>query len=156
MTTLKLGSRGEDVKTLQKKLNVTADGIFGPNTEAAVKAFQKSKGLTVDGIVGTNTWAALGYNSNPRNITEIIVHCAATPEGKDFTVAQIRQWHLERGFKDIGYHWVIYRDGSVHAGRSESISGAHCTGHNSNSIGVCYIGGCSSAKWAAHSRHGRW
>ena len=79
-----------------------------------------------------------------RTINEIIVHCAATPEGKDFTVAQIRQWHLKRGFKDIGYHWVIYRDGSVHAGRPEALAGAHTSGHNATSIGVCYIGGVAA------------
>lgn len=144
MDTLKLGSRGIDVITLQKKLNLHQDGIFGPLTEEAVKEFQKSNGLTVDGIVGTKTWAKLGVTSNKRNIKEIIVHCSATPEGKDFTVSDIKRWHLQRGFSDIGYHWVVYRDGTIVSGRSESISGAHCTGHNSISIGVCYIGGCAS------------
>ena len=79
-----------------------------------------------------------------RKINEIIVHCSATPEGKDYSVDTIRQWHLQRGFSDIGYHYVIYRDGSIHTGRDESIIGAHCAGHNANSIGVCYIGGCTS------------
>lgn len=79
-----------------------------------------------------------------RKINAIIVHCAATPEGKDFTVQQIDGWHRQRGFRCIGYHYVIYRDGSVHRGRPESQVGAHCTGHNSNSIGVCYIGGCAA------------
>lgn len=60
-----------------------------------------------------------------RKIDEIIVHCAATPEGKDYTVAQIDRWHKERGFDCIGYHYVIYRDGSVHKGRSEERQGAH-------------------------------
>lgn len=76
-----------------------------------------------------------------RRITEIIIHCSATPEGKDFTVEDIRRWHLARKFADIGYHYVIYRDGSVHKGRTENIAGAHCLGHNANSIGICYIGG---------------
>lgn len=76
-----------------------------------------------------------------RNIKEIIVHCSATPEGKDYTVDQIRQWHLQRGFNDIGYHYVVYRNGSVHKGRPEEKVGAHCLGHNPISIGVCYIGG---------------
>lgn len=144
MTTIKKGSKGTDVVTLQKKLNLQADGIFGPLTEEAVKEFQKANGLTADGIVGNSTWAKLGATVNKRNIKEIIVHCSATPEGKDFTVAQIKQWHLQRGFSDIGYHYVIYRDGSVHTGRPESVSGAHCTGHNTISIGVCYIGGCAT------------
>ena len=79
-----------------------------------------------------------------RNITKIIVHCSATPEGKDFSVADIRRWHLQRGFSDIGYHFVIYRDGSVNIGRPLQKSGAHCSGHNKNSIGVCYIGGVAT------------
>ena len=142
--TLKLGSRGAQVMTLQKKLHLKVDGIFGPLTDEAVREFQEKNGLTVDGIVGPKTWNKLGTGINKRNIKEIIVHCSATAEGKDFTVAQIRQWHLQRGFTDIGYHYVIYRDGSVHVGRPEEVSGAHCTGHNTISIGVCYIGGCAS------------
>lgn len=76
-----------------------------------------------------------------RTINEIIVHCSATPEGRPTTVGDIRSWHKQREFKDIGYHYVVYLDGSIHAGRPESAIGAHCTGHNRNSIGVCYIGG---------------
>ena len=76
-----------------------------------------------------------------RPITEIIIHCSATPEGKAFTVADIRRWHLARGFRDIGYHYVIYLDGSIHKGRPLEQAGAHCLNHNRRSIGVCYIGG---------------
>ena len=141
---LKLGSRGNEVKVLQEKLNLKTDGIFGPLTEEAVKDFQRSNGLEVDGIVGANTLSKLNLSVNKRTIKELIVHCSATPEGKDYSVDTIRQWHLQRGFSDIGYHYVIYRDGSIHIGRDESIIGAHCTGHNTNSIGVCYIGGCAS------------
>lgn len=141
---LKLGSRGNEVKALQEKLNLKADGIFGPITEEAVKDFQRANGLEVDGIVGANTLSKLNLSVNKRNIKELIVHCSATPEGKDFTVSQIREWHLQRGFSDIGYHYVIYRDGSIHTGRDESVIGAHCTGHNTNSIGVCYIGGVAT------------
>lgn len=141
---LKLGSRGNEVKALQEKLNLKADGIFGPITEEAVKDFQRTNGLEVDGIVGADTLSKLNLSVNKRNIKELIVHCSATPEGKDFTVSQIKQWHLQRGFSDIGYHYVIYRDGSIHIGRDESVIGAHCTGHNTNSIGVCYIGGVAT------------
>ena len=63
-----------------------------------------------------------------RNINKIIVHCSATPEGKAFSVADIRRWHLQRGFSDIGYHFVIYLDGSVHVGRPLAKAGAHCKG----------------------------
>lgn len=76
-----------------------------------------------------------------RQINKIIIHCSATPEGKDYTVAQIDQWHRQQGFRCIGYHFVIYRDGSLHAGRPLAEVGAHTNGHNSDSIGICYIGG---------------
>lgn len=76
-----------------------------------------------------------------RNIDKIIIHCSATPEGRQTTVEEIKQWHLQRGWKDIGYHYVIYLDGTIHKGRPESVVGAHCSGYNKNSIGVCYIGG---------------
>lgn len=80
-----------------------------------------------------------------RKIDKIIIHCAATPEGKDFTVEQIRSWHVKgRGWRDIGYHYVIYRDGSVHNGRPVEQAGAHTAGHNANSIGICYVGGISN------------
>lgn len=71
MSTLKLGSEGNEVKLLQKKLNITDDGIFGKQTEAAVKAFQKQYNLEVDGIVGKDTWNALGIKeeTKPTNST---------------------------------------------------------------------------------------
>ena len=84
-----------------------------------------------------------------RKISKIIIHCSATPEGKDYTVQQIRQWHTlpkpkGNGWKDIGYHFVIYRDGSIHPGRPVEQIGAHTSGHNASSIGICYIGGCAA------------
>ena len=70
MITLKLGSKGSEVKTLQSKLNLQTDGIFGPITEEAVKAFQKANNLSVDGIVGEKTWAKFNGtpSTNKRNI----------------------------------------------------------------------------------------
>ena len=79
-----------------------------------------------------------------RNISKIIIHCSATPEGKDCTVADIRRWHLQRGFNDIGYHFVIYRDGSVVNGRPIDKIGAHCLNQNNHSVGICYIGGLAA------------
>ena len=76
-----------------------------------------------------------------RIIKEIIIHCSATKENKDYTVADIDRWHRARGFRKIGYHFVIYRNGDIHVGRSLSEIGAHCKGHNAISIGICYIGG---------------
>lgn len=146
---LKIGSRGEQVKELQRALHIYPDGIFGKLTDEAVREFQKENNLKVDGIVGDKTWAVLMGGSstivkNKRRIDEIIVHCSATAEGKDFTVADITNWHKQRGFTTIGYHYVVYRDGSVHAGRDINVAGAHCTGHNTHSVGICYIGGCAA------------
>ena len=76
-----------------------------------------------------------------RSIDKIIVHCSATREGQHVTVQQIRQWHLQRNFADIGYHYVIYLDGTVHKGRPLEKAGAHCKGQNAHSIGICYVGG---------------
>lgn len=154
---LKKGSRGSDVVALQRALKIKADGIFGANTEKAVKDYQRTHGLVVDGIVGNQTWNSLfppfsnvddekteelKLKKSSRKITEIIVHCTATKEGDDTTVEAIRRYHMkERGFSDIGYHYLIYLDGSIHEGRSVHQAGAHCSGHNQNSIGVCYVGG---------------
>ncbi|MDE5653764.1 MAG: N-acetylmuramoyl-L-alanine amidase [Muribaculaceae bacterium] len=143
MKTIRRGSKGSEVTLLQKMLNIQADGIFGPLTEEAVRDFQQKSRLVVDGIVGPKTWGALGAGgSSSRAVDEIIVHYSATPAGENFTVDQIRQMHLQRGFSDIGYHWYIDLQGEIHAGRSESLAGAHCLGHNTRSIGVCYCGGC--------------
>ncbi len=76
-----------------------------------------------------------------RPITHIILHCSATPEGRDVSAADIDRWHRLRGFAGIGYHYVIRLDGTVEKGRALSIAGAHCRGHNADSIGICYIGG---------------
>tara|TARA_R100000664_G_C2676274_1_gene86184 strand:- start:164 stop:574 length:411 start_codon:yes stop_codon:yes gene_type:complete len=76
-----------------------------------------------------------------REINKIIIHCSATREGENFEVAEIRKWHLARGFSDIGYHFYIDLYGEIHKGRDIAKIGAHCKGHNRNSIGVCYCGG---------------
>lgn len=80
-----------------------------------------------------------------RKIDQIIIHCSATPEGRNVTVADIDRWHRARGFLGIGYHYVVYLDGTIAAGRDEQLAGAHCRGHNQRSIGVCYVGGCDAA-----------
>lgn len=77
-----------------------------------------------------------------RHIEKIIIHCSATPAGRDVKAADIDCWHRDRGYKSIGYHYVIRLDGSVEKGRDEHDTGAHCRGHNASSIGICYIGGC--------------
>ena len=81
-----------------------------------------------------------------RRITEIIVHCSATPEGCDYGARDIDLWHRQRGFLKIGYHYVVKLDGTIQEGRKLNDVGAHCSGHNANSIGVCYVGGLRSLK----------
>lgn len=76
-----------------------------------------------------------------RMINEIVVHCTATPEGRDFSVAQIDAMHRQRGFDGIGYHYLIGLDGEVRAGRPVARAGAHVAGRNANTIGVSYVGG---------------
>jgi N-acetylmuramoyl-L-alanine amidase len=80
-----------------------------------------------------------------RQIKEIIVHCSATREGQDISVDTIRKWHTEgRGWSDIGYHFYIDINGNIHKGRDIARMGAHCSGHNKHSIGICYCGGVES------------
>lgn len=74
----------------------------------------------------------------------IIVHCTAS--GPKTTLADIKAWHKQRGFKDIGYHYVILADGTLKQGRAWQDIGAHCEGHNSESIGVSLVGGDDGKK----------
>ena len=87
-----------------------------------------------------------------RSIDAIIVHCTATPLGRAVTVDDIDRWHKARGWKGIGYHYVVYLDGTVHAGRPEACRGAHCKGFNAHSIGVCYVGGLDAQGRPADTR----
>jgi N-acetyl-anhydromuramyl-L-alanine amidase AmpD len=89
-----------------------------------------------------------------RKINEIIVHCSATPEGRDVTAEEIRRWHLDKGWKDIGYHYVIERSGKIRQGRHIDLMGFHTTGKNQMSIGVCYVGGLDSDMKAKDTRTG--
>ena len=77
-----------------------------------------------------------------RKIDKIIVHCTATREGLKYNVEDVRRWHVQgNGWKDIGYHYLIGIDGECWKGRDESVVGAHVSGFNKYSIGVCYVGG---------------
>lgn len=76
-----------------------------------------------------------------RKIEEIIVHCTATPEGREVSVDTIRGWHKARGWDDIGYHYVVHLDGTVEAGRPEAKVGAHVSGRNTGTLGIVYVGG---------------
>jgi len=72
-----------------------------------------------------------------RPIDMIIIHQTGTPTG---TVESIDRYHRSLGWAGIGYHYVSYRDGSVHKGRANSQIGAHCQGDNATSLGICCVG----------------
>ena len=81
-----------------------------------------------------------------RTRTELlVVHCAATGPNTDVGAAEIGQWHLQRGFTAIGYHYVIRRNGDVETGRPEDAVGAHAVNFNAHSLGVCLVGGIDTA-----------
>lgn len=75
---------------------------------------------------------------------EIIIHC--TGSHQSWTLDDLRTYHLNRGFSDIGYHFVIFPDGTRKVGRPIIKMGAHCKGHNKNSIGIAWVGGLNGKK----------
>ena len=82
----------------------------------------------------------------PRDRTDkIVIHCAATKPTMDIGLREIRQWHRERGFLDVGYHFIVRRNGAVEIGREVGVIGAHVEGHNATSVGVCLVGGIDAA-----------
>lgn len=87
-----------------------------------------------------------------RTIKQLIVHCAATKPSMNIGAAEIRQWHLANGWSDIGYNYVIRRDGLIENGRDldrdgnvDEEVGAHAKGFNANSIGICLVGGLNAS-----------
>lgn len=75
----------------------------------------------------------------------IVLHCSGTRTTQRYSFQQCREDHLQKGWKDIGYHYYITRDGEIHEGRPLAQAGAHCKGHNRYSIGICYEGGLDAA-----------
>lgn len=76
-----------------------------------------------------------------RKLTRIIIHCADTPANMDVGVAEIRQWHEARGWADVGYHYVVRRNGHIEPGRAVEVVGAHAYKNNGDTIGICLVGG---------------
>lgn len=136
------------------------DGRWGKLSTAACSAFQRDRGLAATGRLDVETIKALQAavaEKRPaasvftitqpqatRRITEIIVHCTATPDGRDISVDTIRGWHIGQGWKDIGYHWVVGLDGVPRPGRPEAQVGSHVAGHNTGTLGVVYVGGVAT------------
>lgn len=153
-----------------------ADGVAGPRTAAALEAMLRASGLPMRVTATRDTLTATGpvpaapvvppsrapelrQGAARHPVREIVVHCAATrPDwmrGQPLSakVAEIRAWHRNNGWSDIGYHWVIDRDGAVQAGRLETVVGAHVAGHNSGTIGICLLGGFGAAASDSFSDH---
>ena len=93
-----------------------------------------------------------------KTVDFLVVHCAATPETMDIGVEEIRQWHRQRGWLDVGYHKIIRRDGTIEDGRALDVPGAHARGFNNRSLGICLIGGVESDKKTpeANYTHDQW
>lgn len=75
-----------------------------------------------------------------RKIKSIILHVSDSPDDLDIGAKEIREWHLQKGWSDIGYHYVIKKNGEIEIGRELEKPGAHVRGHNVDSIGICWVG----------------
>ena len=93
----------------------------------------------------------LVYYPVKRPIRRIVIHHSATFAHMDIGAAEIEQWHLERGFNSIGYHFVIRRNGLVETGRAIAAVGEHVRGHNADSIGICLVGGLGANRQAENT-----
>lgn len=160
------------VEDAQRRLGLVVDGIAGPQTMTALKAeaapVKPKKPEPDKSAMNTQPTsvviapasaepppnaAKLDLLDTSRKLDEIIWHCTATPEGKNYTVSDIRAWHKQRGWTDIGYHYVVYRDGTIMLGRPVGQIGSHVAGHNTGTIGVSYVGGLTAdAKTAKDTR----
>ena len=87
-----------------------------------------------------------------RNITLIVVHCSATSVLRDYTPEMLERDHRERGFNSAGYHFYIRRSGQRVPLRPLALAGAHVTGFNRDSIGICYEGGIDASGKIADTR----
>jgi len=153
----------DSVRWFQSNNQLVVDGKAGPQTLTTLKQVStgpKSSKPEPDKLAIQNpapigsphkdvakpppNVATLKLLDTSRPIDELIWHCAATPEGKDFTVEDIRSWHKQRGWSDIGYHYVVYRDGRIMLGRPIGQVGAHVEGHNQRTAGAVYIGGVTA------------
>lgn len=156
MYVLKVGSQGQEVKDLQKKLGLITDGMFGVKTKTAVVNFQLKNNLHPDGIVGVKTLEKLYAVYEPekeislskllsqvgksrRNITRIVLHCTAS--WQTATIDGIKADWRARGWTNVGYAYIIMPNGEVVQLASEDVVTNGVKGYNSNSIHVCYIGG---------------
>jgi peptidoglycan hydrolase-like protein with peptidoglycan-binding domain len=136
------------------------DGIYGARTRTAVQAWLDADGAPATVAIAPQTRNIIHQGKARYPVAEIVVHCSATrPDWMGNArladqVAEIRRWHIEdRGWRTIGYHWVIGRDGSILPGRAETEIGAGVEGHNRGVIHICLIGGAGSAETDSFTRN---
>jgi N-acetylmuramoyl-L-alanine amidase len=160
-----------DIKQFQIANGLVADGVPGPQTRLVMREVKRPASkrarkepnkaamempvpqsaplakLKSDAeiVAACKAWVA-SLPSTSRLITEIIWHCTATPDGRWFDRNDINAWHKARGFTLIGYHGVVYLDGTPIVGRPIGQVGAHCADHgkNTGTIGLSYVGGVSA------------
>lgn len=128
------------------------DGFFGAKTQAATEAWLAVRGRAAGAMMRPETKAIILQGREQYPVQEACIHCSATAPGWMATsspfdqLATITRWHVEdRGWRTIGYHWVIGRNGKIMAGRRETEIGAGVEGHNRGVIHACLIGGFGSA-----------
>lgn len=150
------GQMGEETRqaviAFQKTAGLVPDGNPGPQTQQALAQALSPPAAAQPEPNKSAMSAAPSATPSPtiklldtsRPIDELIWHCTATPEGRDYTVDDIRSWHKQRGWSDIGYHYVVYRDGTIVVGRPIGQIGSHVAGHNTGTIGCSYVGGLSA------------
>lgn len=152
----------EAIRSIQTGLNTLGyepgpiDGLYGNRTRDAALAWVAANGKAAAAPAppapATVSNAMIYQGAARHPVREIVVHCAATRAdwmaGRPLAekVAEIRRWHRGNGWNDIGYHWIIDRDGSIAPGRAETVVGAHTVGKNSGTIGICLLGGHGSAE----------
>lgn len=127
----------DEIRKLQQRLGLVADGVLGPVTLAAInRALDGNKSRP-----SIATLSDIAPRQTKRHIAAIAVHCSATRQGQPFTAKDIDKWHRAQGWSEIGYNAVVLLDGTIERGRDEAQVPSHAAGHNSNSIAICYIGG---------------
>lgn len=136
------------------------DGLFGAKTKNAVQSWLTAGGVAAKSVLKAETAAMLFQGSARYPVQEAVVHCSATrPDwmagaGLPAQFAEIRRWHMQdRGWRNIGYHWVIGRDGKVLSGRPETEIGAGVEDHNRGVIHICLIGGHGSTERDSFARN---
>lgn len=151
-----------EIKAFQKAHGLVPDGIVGPQTRKVIREIETppsasarkepNKAAINVPVVEPSTppadailWTGgIKIDDTARTINEVIFHCTATPEGRWFDRKDVNAWHKQRGWAMIGYHYLILLDGTIQVGRPIGMVGAHCEGHNTGTIGICYVGGLTA------------